>query len=291
MDDGNKPAKRKFLSRGAFTCQHRVSLFASSCSLRWRPPRITLSGFNSWRLETKLHLLAQWQNNYHVVKTGSRHPWDERSHKYLIDKQARKRHMFRLPRRKRNQSDGTGNTGTIDINASADAVWRLLLDVDSYDKLFSSCHSVKNLTPKKSLNPVVPGARFLETRSFLRRRVSTANNVTVVDHERHELALATTFNYCTATSTMHVEALDDVGCRLSLAYCMVPDGWRGNIFLWMFKKALKKEGTDEIASSFQDIKYAAETGKYQSEKDTTDCNTSSRSGDARRLDESKTELA
>lgn len=165
---------------------------------------------------------------------------------------------------------GIGDRGSIDINAPSDLVWRLLLNVESYEKLFSTCSRVRNLNGRnRPLNPVVPGSRYAQTRAYSGRRYFFKTYVTVVDPDNHECSISTTCKRCTATSTISIDDLDDNNtaggqhCRVLMSYSMIPDGWRGRLYLWRNKKKLERDGYDIAMTDLEDLKYAAENGHYK----------------------------
>lgn len=47
-----------------------------------------------------------------------------------------------------------------------------------------------------------------------------------------------------------------------LSYGLVPNGWRGSLYLWLFSEALIREGNKAMREDIEDIKEAAESGKF-----------------------------
>lgn len=104
-------------------------------------------------------------------------------------------------------SNGIGMAEILDINAPAAIVWRVLMDVESYPEVFCNTHSVENRSPKersrrrKTLSPIEPGAKYLETRTIEGRSFEFDIAITVAEKkEKHSVfVMATRHNNSTGT--------------------------------------------------------------------------------------------
>lgn len=180
--------------------------------------------------------------------------------------------MFKRQRSTSNKiSSGIGLKDSLEINASAELVWRLLLDIPSYPKLFRNTVSIEALPvrPKKCLSPVVAGAKFLEKRCMEgNQNFVFPVSVTAVEEKKettrrkYSLASASRVYFSTGTSTFTVERLGSGRCRLLNTYGLVPDGWRGKLYLWMFQARITRTGERIVLADMSDIRQAAESGKY-----------------------------
>lgn len=170
--------------------------------------------------------------------------------------------MFK--RRRQQEVHGAAVKVGIDINAPADLVWRILVDAESNDKKYRTCVGVKNLNPKKSLNPVEPGAKYADKRAFHGQEMEFVNHVTEVDHTHRRYAEASSIFHCTCTSTMWVDEAESDGCYLSGSYGMVPNGLRGKFYFWRKRNTMLEDGHAAVLMDFEDIKHAAEHGTYKS---------------------------
>ena len=164
-----------------------------------------------------------------------------------------------------------------EVDAPADVVWNLLLDVESHAKLYRTCQAIENIRvrPQKSLSPVEAGAKYCGTyvdildEKCKKKPVKFVASVTVVEDNAgnannncRRISSATTLFYSTGTSTYTVEKTGDQSCRILLTYGLVPDGWRGSLYLWLFGKTLARMGSKAMQEDIEDIKKAAESGKF-----------------------------
>ena len=157
-------------------------------------------------------------------------------------------------------ADGLMFLDNRDIDATADHVWKLLVNVDEYDRLFSTCYRIKNLDPEKSLNPIEPGSRYLEKRKFKGERLSNRCTITSVNHEEPQrgFVLYTNCYGCSLTSTHVLESLDDSRCRLSISYGVAPNGWWGRLLLRCIRDQMVELGKLSLSMDLDDIKRVAE---------------------------------
>ena len=145
---------------------------------------------------------------------------------------------------------------SIEVDASADTVSRLLLDVESHPKLFRTCIRVENMTPHKSLSPAEAGVQIGYKRVSIEGKIYRyTTRVTVRDDSCRYYSMATTFLGCTSTKSYHVKETSDHSCNVRVAHALVPDGLCGKVFLWMNRKRLKSgELHKTILCGLQDIK-------------------------------------
>lgn len=176
--------------------------------------------------------------------------------------------MFQRRRRSKRRSSSPVSYAAVDsieIDASADVVWEILLNVQAYDRLFAQTKNIplEAVGDKKSLNPIEPGTKFVEQRTLPGGRdVCFEIAVTVVeadDATRRIFALATTVWQCTGTSTHTLQDLmPNTTCRLEITYGMVPNGFCGKCYMFMFRKRIKRDASLSLLSDLSDIKAAAE---------------------------------
>ena len=119
------------------------------------------------------------------------------------------------------------------------------------------------MTPRKSLNPVDAGAKYLEKRRFKDGTLEVVASFTVVDHSRKMYSIAIGLFNCTATSTMRIEEAEK-GCLLHSSYAMIPNGLSGRLYLWRNRKTIDRDGIQSRLMDLHDIKLAAETEAYSS---------------------------
>lgn len=158
-------------------------------------------------------------------------------------------------------ADGLVFLDSREINVTADHVWKLLVNVQDYDKLFRTCYHIKKLNPDKSLNPIEPGARYLEKRNFGGDKLNNKCVITSVVHDepQRSFVLYTNCYGCSLTSTHILEALGDRRCRLSISYGVAPNGRWGRLLLRFFKGQLVELGKLSLAMDLDDIKQVAES--------------------------------
>ena len=167
---------------------------------------------------------------------------------------------------KRNQKRSTQGAGaklSIDVAAHADVVWKILIDVESNERLHRNCAGVKNLNPKRSLNPVEPGAKYHDKRIFQGTAYEFVNHVTEVDHTRRRFSEATSVNHCTCTSTIWIDELENGGCRLFGSAGMIPDGLLGKFYFWRKGHTMEADGYAAMMMDLEDIKHMAEHGTFK----------------------------
>ena len=169
------------------------------------------------------------------------------------------------PKNREARTDGLGVNESLIFNAPADKVWEMMLDVENYPRIFSTCDSIENLTPRKSLNPVDPGTRILDKRTVKGKKMEFVITATVIegdDPNRRVIGWFTTYFQSTGTATNIVEPIDDQSCKVTCTLGMVPNGWYGRILLWFVKERLVRFTMDGLMLDLYDVKRVAETGKY-----------------------------
>lgn len=183
--------------------------------------------------------------------------------------------MFRPRNSRRDSMGGIGLKYSSEVNVPADIVWNLLLDVESHPKLYRTCLAIENIRvrPQKSLSPVEAGAKYCGTYVNImddkrkKKPVKYVASVTVLednaDHTKcRRISSATTLFYSTGTSTYTVQETGGRSCRILLTYGLVPDGWRGSLYLWLFGETLARVGSKAMQEDIDDIKNAAESGTF-----------------------------
>lgn len=160
------------------------------------------------------------------------------------------------------KTDYIGGSHSIEVNASADEVCRLLLDVESHPKLFRTCLRVENLTPHLSLSPCETGVKIRYKRVSIEGKIYRyTTRVTVRDDARRYYSMCTTFMNCTSTKSYQVTETGANSCRVTVAYALVPDGICGKAAIWMNRKRLSSgELGKTVELGLQDIKHWAENG-------------------------------
>ena len=144
--------------------------------------------------------------------------------------------MFQERHPRNSGSAGVCAKDSMVLNAPANLVWNLLLDVQSWDQLFRGCSGIKNLNKKRAIHPVEPGAKWLEQRRMGENELDLIVSATTVDATQRVFAVATTLYQSTGTCTHTVESLSNDSCRLSISYGMVPNGWYGRLYIWIFRR-------------------------------------------------------
>lgn len=136
-----------------------------------------------------------------------------------------------------------GATESVIVNASADNVWKVLLNIESYANIFPECQRITSLNPNKSLNPAQPGASYAITMVVHGQTVDMVISVTGVDDQptKKTMLVATNLWENTSTCRYTVERLeDDSCCRLSSSFALVPNNWYGRLYTWMYRRRIYK---------------------------------------------------
>ena len=174
--------------------------------------------------------------------------------------------FIRVPSMGRPSFQGTADADTILLKAPVEKVWKILLDVEHYHNLYRNVDAVENLTPKKSINPVETGAKYVTIQTLNGREYRFACNVTRVQENTEAdgtyiFAMASDMLKLTLTSTYTLRRSTETTCQLFMTYGLIPNGFLGKISLLLLRGKIERDFRTGLSSYLEDIRVAAEEDK------------------------------